>query len=174
MGYAVQKSGAQMPASRPRLKLKLTHHTTRPRTDDSPLLHRRRSRHDELGARLRPPDRRRRARGPRRVAMGKPGRSRRGADPPLVPLFAGGRARRGIGDRRMDRRPTRPPTGRRNARARRTVGQVVALSPFGRPLRADPALGIGGSSAGAKDLARPRRRVDPERPAGRLGPPFRG
>ena len=107
--------------------------------------------------------------------MGRPDRFGRGADPALVPLFAGGRARRGIArpNRGMDRRPPRPAQGGRNPRTRCAVGEVVAVSPFGRPLRADFALGIGRSSAGAKDLACPRRRVDPERPAGRLGQPFR-
>ena len=64
-------------------------------------------------------------------------------------------------------------TGRRNARPRRPVGKVLAVSPRGRPVRADPALGVGGSCAGAKDLARPSRRVHPELSAGRLGQQLR-
>ena len=107
-----------------------------------------------------------------------PARAGRGADAALVPLSAGGRAcraaaRQGSGNRGMDCRPPRPPQGRRNARPGRPVGKVLAVSPRGRPVRADPALGIGGSCAGAKDLARPGRRVHPELSAGRLGQPLR-
>ena len=73
----------------------------------------------------------------------------------------------------MDCRPPRPPQGRRNARPGRPVGKVLAVSPRGRPVGADPALGIGGSCAGAKDLARPGRRVHPELSAGCLGQQLR-
>ena len=149
------------------------------RSDDSPLLHRHRSRHDQFRPRLRPADRRCAARGSRGLAMGdaRPRWSRRR------------RCRRSsicrrtrlprncaagfLEPQRMDCRPPRPPQGRRNARAGRPIGKVLAVSPLGRPVRADPALGIGGSRAGAEDLARPRRRVHPELSARRLGQPLR-
>ena len=83
--------------------------------------------------------------------------------------FAAAAARQGSGDPGMDCRPPRPPPGRRNARPSRPVGEILAVSPRGRPVGADPALGVGGSCAGAKDLARPGRSVHPELSAGRLG-----
>ena len=80
---------------------------------------------------------------------------------------------RDAGNPGMDCRPPRPPEGRRNARPRNPVSKILAVSPRGRPDRTDPALGIGGSCAGTKDLSRPSRCVDPELPAGRLGQPLR-
>ena len=53
----------------------------------------------------------------------------------------------------MDCRPPRPPKGGRNARPRYPVSKFLAVSPRGRPNRADPALGIGGSCPGTKDLS---------------------
>ncbi|HEY6433915.1 MAG TPA: Hsp70 family protein [Acetobacteraceae bacterium] len=44
----------------------------------------------------------------------------------------------------------------------------MAVSPRGRPVRADSAVGIGGSCAGAKDFARPGRWLHSELPASRL------
>ena len=89
--------------------------------------------------------------------------ARRGIAQPAIPEIGGwivGRFAR----RRAGETPGR----------RRAVGQVVAVPPFGRPVRADSALGIRGSSAGAKDLAGPRRRAHSERHLqGRLGQPLR-